>query len=214
MDVVVAGRVGQERLWDLPERVIPADAPRDELTEDEYEERRVMRAMQRFGVADVHRRSADRAYGLSIPAAKALLGRLVEEGRLVAVDLPYPGKPAPAFALPEALESADSTRVANDPAVAVRSAGLRPRSHRAAVRLQLQARDVQAQGQSASSATSCCRSSTTARWSAGSTQSATARANELVVRKLHWESGKAPSAARAQAVDQAVDELKEFVRGG
>ncbi len=105
MEVVVAGRVGQERLWDLPERVIPADAPRDELTQDEYEELRVMRAMQRFGVA-TQQEIRLRAYGLSIPAAKAILGRLVEEGRLIAVSLPYPGKPGPAFALPEALEAA------------------------------------------------------------------------------------------------------------
>jgi uncharacterized protein YcaQ len=37
--------------------------------------------------------------------------------------------------------------------------------------------------------------------------------NELVVRKLHWESGKPPAAA-GKAVDQAVESLKEFVRSG
>src|SRR5205814_4915750 len=69
MEVVVTGRSGQERIWDLAERVIPADAPRDELSEDEYEERRLMRAMERFGVATFGEIRL-RAYGLSIPAAK------------------------------------------------------------------------------------------------------------------------------------------------
>jgi uncharacterized protein YcaQ len=39
-------------------------------------------------------------------------------------------------------------------------------------------------------------------------------ANELVVRKLHWEGGKAPSAATRAAANQAIDELKAFVRAG
>jgi uncharacterized protein YcaQ len=109
MEVVVAGRVGQERLWDLPERVIPNDAPRDDLADDEYEELRVMRAMHRFGIATLPEIRL-RAYGLSIPRAKELLARLVEEGRLVAVELPYPGKQAAAaFALPEMLDRAPNT---------------------------------------------------------------------------------------------------------
>lgn len=105
MEVVVAGRVGHERLWDLAERGVPKDAPRDPLTREAYEEARAMRAMRRFGVA-TQQELRLRAYGLSIPDAKALLGRLVEQGRLVAVELPYAGKPTPAFALPKALEAA------------------------------------------------------------------------------------------------------------
>jgi uncharacterized protein YcaQ len=37
--------------------------------------------------------------------------------------------------------------------------------------------------------------------------------NELVVRKLHWE-GRKPAASVVSAVNQAVDELREFVRTG
>ena len=37
--------------------------------------------------------------------------------------------------------------------------------------------------------------------------------NELVVRKLHWE-GRKPAAPVVSAVNQAVDELREFVRTG
>ena len=37
--------------------------------------------------------------------------------------------------------------------------------------------------------------------------------NELVVRKLHWEGGK-KSAATVTAVNQALDELRAFVRTG
>ena len=40
------------------------------------------------------------------------------------------------------------------------------------------------------------------------------KTNELVVRKLHWEGGKAPNTATRAAVDQAIDNLKAFVRAG
>ena len=49
LDVVVAGRAGQERLWNVPSRVLPANAPVGELTPAEYKEARVMRAMRRLG---------------------------------------------------------------------------------------------------------------------------------------------------------------------
>lgn len=39
------------------------------------------------------------------------------------------------------------------------------------------------------------------------------KTNELVVRKLHWE-GRTPPATVRGAVNQAVDELREFVRSG
>lgn len=106
MEVAVAGRTGQERLWDVPERVIPSDAPADELTDDEYQQRRVMRAMERFGVASLPEIRL-RAYGLSIPAAKELLARLVSDGRLEAVRLERLDGEVDAFVLPRLAMAAD-----------------------------------------------------------------------------------------------------------
>ena len=212
MDVAVAGRVGQERLWNLTERVIPADTPRHDLTEDEYQELRVMRAMARFGVG-TFKEIRDRAYGLTIPAAKALFGRLVEQGRLVAVDLPYAGKPAPGYALPEALESADSTGARTtllspfDPLVydRDRTARLFDFSYR------LEMYKPKAEREFGHFVLPIVHDGALV----GRLDSERDRkANELVVRKLHWEGGKPPNAATRTAVDQAIDELKAFVRAG
>ncbi len=212
MEVVVAGRVGQERLWDLPERVIPADAPRDELTQDEYEERRVMRAMQRFGVA-TQQEIRLRAYGMSIPAAKALLSRLVEEGRLVAVDLPYPGKPAPAFALPEALESAAKSRGRTtllspfEPLIYDRD-----RTERLfGFKYKLEMYVPKAERQFGHFVLPILHDGELV----GRLDSERDRkTNELQVIKLHWEDGAKPSAATRTAVDDAIAKLAEFVRLG
>jgi len=211
MEVVVAGRVGQERLWDLPERVIPADAPRDELTSEQYEERRVMRAMHRFGVATFQEVRL-RAYGLSIPAAKTLLGRLVEEGRLIAVNLPYPGKPALAYALPEALERASTTTAPRttllspfDPLIYDRKRTERlfdfryklemyvPKAKREFGHFVLPIlHDEQLVGRLDSERDR--------------------KTNELQVIKLHWEDRAKPTAGTRAAVDDAIAQLAEFVR--
>jgi len=212
LEVIVAGRQGQERLWDLPERVIPADAPRDVLTEDEYEECRVMRAMARFGVATFQEIRL-RAYGLSIPNAKTLLARLVEEGRIIPVDLPYPGKPSPAYALPSALdprplgEPRTTLLSPFDPLVYDRERTQRlfdfsyslemykPKAERKFGHFVLPIlHDNQLIGRLDSERDR--------------------KANELVVRKLHWEGGKSPDKATTRAVDQAVEDLKSFVRSG
>ena len=212
MDVVVAGRIGQERLWDLPERVIPADTPRHELTHDEYEERRVMRALHRFGVA-TFKEIRDRAYGLSIPGAKALLGRLVEDGRVASVILSLPSGAQPAFADPAALAAAPDrvgmvTLVSPfDPLVYDRARTewlfdfkyklemYVPKGERKFGHFVLPiVHDGRLIGRLDSERDR--------------------KTNELVVRKLHWESDAAPSATARQAVDQAIAELKEFVRAG
>ncbi|MEP7158063.1 MAG: crosslink repair DNA glycosylase YcaQ family protein [Chloroflexota bacterium] len=210
LDVVVAGRSGQERLWDLPERVIPADAPRDELTEAQYEERRVIRAMNRFGVAS-QQEIRLRAYGLSIPDAKALLGRLVEEGRLERVRLALADGEVDAFALPAALAKADFTGRTTllspfDPLVYDRDRTARlfgfkyklemykPVSEREFGHFVLPVvHDGALVGRLDSERDR--------------------KKNELVVRKLHWEA-KPPAAPVRKAVDQAIDSLKEFVRSG
>ena len=212
LDVVVAGRVGQERLWDLPERVLPQDAPRHELTEDEYEELRVLRAMQRFGVATFGEIRL-RAYGLSVPRAKELLGRLVEEGRLIAVELPYPGKPAPAFALPELLDGASKpgrTRTTLlspfDPLVydRDRTQHLFGFSYKLEMYVPKEERKF---GHFVLPVVHGDRL-------IGRLDSARDRStNDLVVNQIHWEEAT-PGAATRAAVDRAIAELAEFVRSG
>jgi hypothetical protein len=212
MDVVVAGRAGQERVWDVADRVIPKDTPRDELSEDEYHELRVMRAMQRFGVATFGEIRL-RAYGLSVPRAKELLGRLVEEGRLVAVELPYAGKPAPAYALPEMLEDVAKSRRTRttllspfDPLVydRERTERLFGFSYRLEMYVPKEERKF---GHFVLPIVHGDRL-------IGRLDSARDRAsNELVVRQIHWEEAT-PGAATRAAVDRAIADLTGFVKSG
>jgi Uncharacterized protein conserved in bacteria len=210
LDVVVAGRIGQERVWDLPERVIPADAPQTELTKEQYEEWRVMRAMARFGIA-TQQEIRLRAYGLSIPDAKALLARLFEEGRLLKVRLSLPAGEVDAFALPEALAAVDQpTRTTLlspfDPLVYDRERTARLFGF--AYKLEMYKPKEQREfghfvlpilhGDQLVGRLDSERDR---------------KKNELVVRKLHWE-GKTPAASVRAAVDQAVESLKDFVRTG
>lgn len=210
LDIVVAGRSGQERLWDLPERVIPADAPRDVLTAAQYEERRVMRAMERFGVATFQEVRL-RAYGLSIPDAKALLGRLVEEGRLERVRLALADGEVDAFALPWALEEADSASRTTllspfDPLVYDRDRTARLFGFK----YKLEMYKPVSEREFGHFVLPIVHDGTLV----GRLDSERDRKkNELVVRKLHWE-GKSPAAPVRAAVDQAVESLKEFVRTG
>jgi uncharacterized protein YcaQ len=211
MDVVVAGRVGQERLWDLAERVIPANTPRDELTEGEYQELRVMRAVARFGVG-TFKEIRDRVYGLTIPAAKALFGRLVEEGRLTDVTLRLPSGDLPGYADPAALARASAKGTLTtlmspfDPLVYDRERTARlfdfryrlemyvPKGERKFGHFVLPiVHGTQLVGRLDSERDR--------------------KTNELIVRQVHWEE-KAPSAATRNAVDQAIADLSEFVGAG
>lgn len=210
MDIAVAGRVGQERLWDLTERVIPAETPRAQLSDDEYEELRVMRAIRRFGVASF-REIRDRAYGLSIPGAKALLGRLVEEGRIASVTLRLPSGDEPAFADPESIghRNVATTRTTLvspfDPLVydRVRTERLFDFSYKLEMYVPKGERkfghfvlpivhDGALIGRLDSKRDR--------------------KTNELQVIKLHWEDAMSPSAKTKAAVDQAIESLKEFVQ--
>jgi uncharacterized protein YcaQ len=210
LDVVVAGRVGQERLWDLPERVFPRDAPSEELTRDEYDEVRVMRAMRRFGIA-TQQEIRLRAYGLSIPDAKALLGRLVAEGRLTAVRLALADGEVDAFALPDALSARDTaTRTTLlspfDPLVYDRDRTARLFGFK----YKLEMYKPVAEREFGHFVLPILHNAELV----GRLDSERDRKrNELVVRKLHWE-GRKPAALVVTAVNQAVDELREFVRTG
>ncbi len=211
LEVVVAGRVGQERLWDLPERVFPRDAPTAELTREQYEEARVMRAARRFGIATLQEIRL-RAYGLSIPDSKALLGRLVEEGRLTAVRLALPGGEVGAFALPQALDAADrATRTTLlspfDPLVYDRDRTARLFGFN----YKLEMYKPIAQREFGHFVLPVLHNAELI----GRLDSERDRKkNELVVRKLHWEGEKPPARNVRAAVDTAIDELAAFVRAG
>jgi len=212
MDVVVAGRVGHERLWDLPERVLPRGADRKPLTRDKYEESRVMRAMRRFGVA-TQQEIRLRAYGLSIPDAKAILARLVDQGTRFEVDLPYPGKAMPAFALPEAVEAAAQ---ATEPRTTLLSpfdplVYDRERTERMfgfSYKLEMyKPKDKRQFGHFVLPILH--HNQLIGRLDSERDR----KTNELVVRQLHWE-GKTPDKQTRAAVDRAVEELARFVREG
>jgi len=119
LEVLVSGREGQERLWDLAERVVPPDAPAETLDDDEYGARKLATAMARFGVADL-REIKSRTYWVPKSTLPRTIDRFVEEGRLVPVSLPRATTPRPTWATPEALALADS------PAVASRTTFLSP----------------------------------------------------------------------------------------
>jgi hypothetical protein len=210
LEVVVAGRIGQERLWDLPERVFPRDAPHTQLTRGQYDEARVMRAMRRFGVA-TQQEIRLRAYGLSIPDAKAMFARLVEEGRLTAVRLALTGGEVDAFALPDALAAADNaTRTTLvspfDPLVYDRDRTARLFDF--AYKLEMY-KPVALREFGHFVLPIVHHEKLVGRLDSERDR----KKNELVVRKLHWE-GKTPAAPVRAAVNQAVDELREFVRTG
>jgi hypothetical protein len=212
LEVVVAGRAGQERVWDLPERVLPADAPGATLTPEQYQERRVMRAMRRFGIA-TQQEIRLRAYGLSIPDAKALLGRLVEEGRLERVRLNLGNGEVDTLALPSALVEADrfegrTTLLSPfDPLVydRDRTARLWGFNYRLEMYKPKESREFGhfvlpiLHGADLVGRLDSERDR---------------KRNELVIRKLHWESARPPAAPVRKAVDQAVESLKDFVRTG
>ena len=209
MDVVVSGRVGQERLWDLAERVIPASAPRGELTDDEYEERRVMRAMHRFGIATFPEIRL-RAYGLGIPAAKALLARLVEQGKLEPVRLTLRAGEVDAFALPGLADSPPApTRTTLvspfDPLVYDRERTQRLFGFEYKLEMYTPAAERKF-GHYVLPVLH--RDRLVGRLDAERDR----KTNELIVRKLHWESK--PDAGAKKVVDQAIATLAEFVRAG
>lgn len=93
-DLAVAGRNGAfERLYDLPERVLPAEVLATPTPTDEEAYRElVRRAARSFGVATV-RCLAD-YYRMATASTKQAVAELVEAGELVPVEVEGWGKPA------------------------------------------------------------------------------------------------------------------------
>lgn len=209
LEVLVAGREGQERLWDLPERVIPADAPTNTLDDEAYAVRRVEEAMRRFGVADLAQIKT-RTYWVEKAILPRTIERFVEEGRLIPVSLPTNPRKRPAWATPEALAVADSTQTSRttflspfDPLIYDRERTLNvfdfdyklemyvPKAERQFGHFTLPVvHDNELVGRLDSEVDR--------------------KANVLVVNRLSWEDGQPKAAARV-AVDAAIAELAAFV---
>lgn len=83
-EVTVAGRRGFERLYDLPERVIPADyLNHADLEEDEAQRRLLLRSADALGVAT--ERDLRDYYRLDASDSKLRIAELVEAGELLPV---------------------------------------------------------------------------------------------------------------------------------
>ncbi len=142
-----------ERVYDLPERVIPA-AVLDRATPpvDEAQRRLVVRAARALGVATV----ADLAdyHHLKPRVAAVRVGELVEAGELVPVAVE--GWRDRAYALAGASPRPTPPR-ARHAALALRLADLGPAPDQAALRLRVPDRGLRPAAGSAGTATTCCR---------------------------------------------------------
>jgi uncharacterized protein YcaQ len=91
-EVLVAGRAGGQRLWDLAERCLPADLPTEELPEREIVRRATQRSLRALGVArPVHvRRYFTRD---TYPGLGEVLAELAGTGQIVPVTVDGGGTP-------------------------------------------------------------------------------------------------------------------------
>ena len=151
-EVMVAGRDGQLRLWDLAERSLPVDQPRSSPTAIA---RRVVEGQLRArgrGHAEADRLDVRRASSRVGPRARPAGPR----GRR------DPGprrRPQRSLVRPRRC-GRSSVPAAHDAPVAVRRPGVRPRPHRGACSTSGSGSRSTCRRRSASSATSCCRSCT------------------------------------------------------
>jgi uncharacterized protein len=92
--IMVAGREGIQKLWDLTERVLPADAPRERLSDLEVTRRAVDRSLHGLGVGTPkHIRSSftrDR-----YPELKRVLDEFERTGRVERVSVEHDGAALP-----------------------------------------------------------------------------------------------------------------------
>jgi len=85
-EILVAGREGGQRLWDLAERVVQQPPQRDAIDAEAFADRRVRSAVARLGFAD-RREIRDRVPILPAAEAQAAIDRLIADGSLQRVDL-------------------------------------------------------------------------------------------------------------------------------
>lgn len=208
LEVLVAGREGQERLWDLAERVIPPDAPDYRPSDDEYAARRLDEAMRRFGVADL-REIKTRTYWVDKKALPRAIDRCVDEGRLVPVSLPRDTVKRPTWATPAALVAADSAASSRatllspfDPLVYDRDRTLQLFAFEYKLEMYVPKEERQF-GHFALPVLHDSR--LVGRLDAEMDR----KAGVLVVNRLHWEG--APTARVRAEVDRAIGELADFL---
>jgi len=98
-EVVVAGRSGQQRIWDLGKRWLPTDS---KISLDDAERRVVERSTRNLGVATAKESGRELFPGGPWPGAKKAIESLVKDGRLVPVQID--GLPGERFAHVDNLE--------------------------------------------------------------------------------------------------------------
>lgn len=96
--IMVAGRAGGQKLWDLSERVLPPWTPRDRLTEPEIVRRAAERSLRALGVATPLHISRHFLRGRYTDLPRAL-SELEKQGKLAPVEIraspraqPWPGQ--------------------------------------------------------------------------------------------------------------------------
>ncbi|MDQ3448063.1 MAG: winged helix DNA-binding domain-containing protein [Chloroflexota bacterium] len=85
-EILVAGREGGQRLWDLAERVVQQPTQRNAIDAEAFADRRVRSAVARLGFAD-RREIRDRVPILPAADAQAAIDRLIADGTLQRVSL-------------------------------------------------------------------------------------------------------------------------------
>ena len=209
LEVTVSRREGQERVWDLPERVIPADAPSDTLDDDAYAVRRLTEAMKRFGVADLAHIKT-RTYWTDKKALPRAIDRFVEDGRLIPVSLPNATKKRPAWATPEALALADTAAASRTTLLSPFDPLIYDRERTAALfgfEYKLEMYVPKEERKFGHFTLPVVHDNELV----GRLDSEVDRKrNVLVVNGLHWETAR-PGAAASRAVDGAINELANFV---
>lgn len=101
--IMVAGRAGGQKLWDLAERVLPPWTPRERLSEREVVKRRAVKALKALGLGTLRHIRQHFTRGF-YPGLPAVIADLVKQGTVTQVAVEgLPGKAEPWYMLTEDL---------------------------------------------------------------------------------------------------------------
>jgi uncharacterized protein YcaQ len=84
--IMVAGRAGGQKLWDLAERVLPEWTPRERLSEPEVVRRAAERSLRALGAGTL-KHINEHFTRLQYPGLKAALAQLEKQGRITRVQV-------------------------------------------------------------------------------------------------------------------------------